>query len=177
MVIAEQLKKENIAEYIIMMYQTEDMLRAYQLQLDVIIEKIAKPQATSPSFLPAIVEWYEEIVQEMKSRKLEKKGHVNRVQEVIMELVYLHNSLLSVMKDEKYKGLLERAQPHIDAFQEKSDLKKMHPVEVCFHALYMKLLLRLQRKEITSETEEGFDSMRILVAYLSKSYHDTYNNN
>jgi hypothetical protein len=35
----------------------------------------------------------------------------------------------------------------------------------------MKLLLKLQKKEISPESEEAFDSMRMLLAYLSKSYH------
>jgi hypothetical protein len=35
----------------------------------------------------------------------------------------------------------------------------------------MKLLLRLQKKEISAETEEAFDSMRIMLAYLSRGYH------
>ena len=177
MIVVENIKNENIAEYIILMYQTEDMIRAYKLDLDLIIEKIAKPQAKSASLLPTITDWYKTIVQEMKSRGLEKKGHLHRVQEVMMELVYLHNSLLTVMKDEKYKGLLERATPHIEAFREKSDLKKMHPVEISFHALYMKLLMRLQKKEISAETEEAFDNMRILVAYLSKTYHNMRSQN
>jgi len=40
-----------------------------------------------------------------------------------------------------------------------------------FGAMYMKLLLRLQKKEISAETEEAFDAMRIQLAYLSQAYH------
>jgi CheY-like chemotaxis protein len=54
----------------------------------------------------------------------------------------------------------------------KSDLKDNHPVEVCFQALYMKLLLRLQKKDVNAESEQAFDSMRILLAYLTKGYHE-----
>jgi hypothetical protein len=39
----------------------------------------------------------------------------------------------------------------------------------------MKLLMRLQKKEISAETEEAFDAMRILLAYLSRSYHQMKN--
>jgi hypothetical protein len=35
----------------------------------------------------------------------------------------------------------------------------------------MKLLLRLQKKEISQETEASFDTMRVLLAYLSQAYH------
>ncbi len=71
----------------------------------------------------------------------------------------------------RYKELYDAATPHIEAFKDKSNLKDKNHIEILFHALYMKLLLRLQKKEISSETEESFDSMRILAAYLSRAYH------
>ena len=86
-------------------------------------------------------------------------------------MIYLHNTLLKVVEDKKYIDLLEAAQENIEAFRQKSDLKDMHLVEVCFRALYMKFLLRLQGKEIGAETENAFDTMRILLAYLTKGYH------
>jgi hypothetical protein len=58
---------------------------------------------------------------------------------------------------------------------EKSNLKDKNHLETAFHGLYMKLLLKLQKKDISSETEEAFDSMRILVAYLSRAYHKMKN--
>ena len=35
--------------------------------------------------------------------------------------------------------------------------------------------MKLQKKEISPNTEDAFDSMRILLAYLSKSYHKMKN--
>jgi hypothetical protein len=43
------------------------------------------------------------------------------------------------------------------------------------HAMYMKLLMRLKKQEISSETEEAFDTMRIQLAYLVKAYHEMKN--
>jgi hypothetical protein len=60
---------------------------------------------------------------------------------------------------------------YIDEFKAKSNLKEKNHIEIAFHAMYMKLLLKLQKKEISPESEEAFDSMRMLLAYLSKSYH------
>ena len=39
----------------------------------------------------------------------------------------------------------------------------------------MKLLLRLQKKDISGETEEAFDQMRIVLAYLTRAYHQMKN--
>jgi hypothetical protein len=73
-------------------------------------------------------------------------------------------------KDEKYKVLFETSTPYIDEFKEKSNLKDKNHIELLFHAMYMKLLLRLKKQEISAETEEAFDAMRVLLAYIARSY-------
>ena len=171
MYIAREKKETNIAEYVIYMYQIEDMIRAYNFDLDMIREKIIRPQVKSTSLEEEAASWYKEVIDEMKSRNLDRKGHLHRIGEVITELIYLHNTLKDVVEDKKYLDLLNAAESNIEAFREKSDLGTIHPVEVCFQALYMKLLLKLQNKEISAESENAFDTMRILLAYLTKGYH------
>lgn len=171
MFTAAEKEKNNIAEYILYMYQLEDLLRACNFNITIIQKTIIEPQAKSESFFNEATRWYEEIIREIQSRGLEKKGHLHRISEVFMELVYLHDTLLSVVKDDKYKTLYETAQTHISEFRQKSNLGQIHDLEVAFQALYMKLLLRLKKQEISSETEESFDHMRILLAYLTRAYH------
>jgi uncharacterized protein YjbI with pentapeptide repeats len=48
--------------------------------------------------------------------------------------------------EEKYKAVYERAVPYIEEFKNKSNLKDKNHVEIVFHALYMKLLLRLKKQ-------------------------------
>lgn len=171
MFIAQEKKQNNIAEYVIYMYQLEDMVRAYQFNIDKIHQQIIKPQVKSESFENEAIKWYKEIIDEMKQRGLETKGHLHRIDEVMTELIYLHNTLKDVVKDQKYLDLLTAANENIAAFEKKSDLKSSHLVEVCFQALYMKLLLKLQKKEVGAESEAAFDTMRIILAYLTKAYH------
>jgi hypothetical protein len=170
MKIAEQKLKENIAEYILYMYQIEDVIRAYQFDLNVIIENYVKPQLPDDSFLSKYSKWYEDLIYKMQSQKILKSGHLFEVNEVMVEISYLHSTLLNVVNDEKYKVLFEAALPNIEEFKDKSNLKDKNQIEIAFHALYMKLLLRLQKKEISAESEEAFDSMRILLAYLANAY-------
>jgi hypothetical protein len=73
--------------------------------------------------------------------------------------------------DDKYKTLYDTAIDHIEEFKNKSNLKDKNHIEIMFHALYMKLLLKLQKKEISAESEESFDSMRICIAFLSRAFH------
>jgi hypothetical protein len=171
MYIAQEKKQSNIAEYVIYMYQMEDMVRAYKFDIDAIRSEIVRPQVKSASLEDEAVQWYKEMIDEMKSRKLERKGHLHRIGEVITELIYLHNTLKDVVEDKKYLDLINAAEANVEAFRQKSDLGNIHLVEVCFQALYMKLLLKLQGKEIGAETESAFDTMRIVLAYLTKGYH------
>lgn len=171
MFIAQDKLKNNIAEYIIYMYQVEDMVRAYQFDIEAIRKHLIQPQVKSESFEKEAIAWYKDLISEMKSRHLEKKGHLNRIQEVMTELIYLHKTLEEVVKDKKYLDLLVAAEGNIEAFRKKSDLGTIHLVEVCFQALYMKLLLKLKGEEISAESESAFDTMRIILAYLTKGYH------
>lgn len=169
MLIAQDKKENNIAEYILLMFQLEDLIRGAKFDLSYIEKYLIS--TSDPEIFNQSKEWYLNIIQEMKDRKLEKSGHVHQIQEVMVELVYLHDTLISIIKDEKYTNLYSSASKHLGDFRNKSNLGQIHDVEVAFQALYMKLLLKLQQKEISAESEESFDQMRILLAYLSRSYH------
>jgi len=88
-----------------------------------------------------------------------------------LELIYLHNTLISITNDEKYKNLVEQAKSFLDEFKQKSKMQNNHDVEVLVHAMYMKLQLKVRKQEISAETEEAMDKMRIQLAYLSREYH------
>lgn len=175
--IAEQRKQQNIAEYIIYMYQIEDLIRACNFDVDLIMESVVRPQLPDDSFAGQYRRWYEGLIRDMKSQLIQKSGHLLELREILVELTYLHNTLLSMTQDEKYRNLYERAVPYLEEFKQKSNLKDKNHIEVAFHALYMKLLLRLQKKEISSESEEAFDAMRVLLAYLTRSYHQMKSGN
>lgn len=171
MLIARQKLNGNIAEYVLYMYQIEDLIRAYQFDLDAIIENYVRPQLPDNSFIEQYKEWYRDLIAQMKSQRLEKQGHLHDLRDILVEMSYLHNTLLNMANDPKYRTVFETAAPYIEEFKERSNLKDKNQIEVIFHALYMKLLLKLQKKEISAETEEAFDAMRVMLAYLSRAYH------
>ena len=170
MLIARHKTEENIAEYILYIFQIEDVIRAYDFDLDRIILEFVKPQLPDESFLNEYKRWYSNLITQMKQRGLDKQGHVDEIREIIVELSYLHNTLLNLANDDKYRSTFERANTYLEEFKQRSNLKEKNHIEILFHAMYMKLLLRLQKKEISSETEEAFDAMRMVLAYLARSY-------
>ncbi len=171
MLVSQQKKQENIAEYLIYMYQIEDIIRAFQFNVDQIIEVFVKPSLPDTAFLNQYRAWYEDLVKQMKIQRCEKEGHIEPLREIIMELIYLHNTLITITNDEKYKGLVDQAKPFLDEFKQKSKMPQNHDVEVILHAMYMKLQLKVRKQEISPETEEAMDKMRIQLAYLSREYN------
>lgn len=175
MLIAQKKFNENIAEYVLYMYQIEDIIRSCNFDLERIMNQVVIPQLPDQVYHEQYRAWYAGLIRDMQSERIQEAGHRLEVQEVLVELSFLHQSLMTVLNDEKYRTLAETATPFIDDFKEHSNLKEKNTVEICFHALYMKLLLRLQKKEISGETEEAFDAMRMLLAYLSRAFHQMKN--
>ena len=170
MQLAEQKKKTNIIEYLLLMYQMEDLVRSCQLDLDVLVKKFIQPHISDPLLVEDYKRWYDSIIRDLKIFKREKQGHISDVYEIQMELFYLHNSLLTVTPNDNYIKLYGEIQPLINEFRDKTPLQ-LNDVDLCIYALYMKLQLKLQGKEISTETETAFDGMRKLLTSLAKAYH------
>jgi len=135
-------------------------------QLNFINEKM---NVTS-DFIRFLNENQANIEKDLKRSGKTQKGHLYELEEVFAELTLLHRTLLEIMIDEKYKVLVENALPSIEEFASKSTLVNAHPIEVCLHAMNMKLQLKLRKQEITAETDAAMDSMRILLAYIGREY-------
>ena len=170
MLIAQQKLKENIAEYILYMWRVEDVVRALKLDIEAIRTSVILPQAKDEEALEAMVSWYTNLVKQMKLQGITKEGHLSETEEKIQELNFLHFTLLQNLKDEAYMTHTESIQEDLQQFKEKSEMMINSDVEVCLHALNMKLLLKLQKKEISKETEEAFAKFAKLLAMLSAKY-------
>jgi len=112
--ISRVKKTENIAEYILYMYHVEDTIRKFMFNIPLLIDQYVRKQLPDASFLGQYENWYSSIAHEMQQTGKEKKGHICEVEEVITELIYLHNTLLTVVKDPKYIGLVEASLLYLD---------------------------------------------------------------
>jgi hypothetical protein len=164
------LQTENVAEYVLYIFQIEAMIRSLSFDLNQIDTQLITPSFTDSIQRQEQLDWYGQIIDEMQQRQLFKEGHLEIVDEILVELVYLHNTLLTVLNDEKYKGLCEQAHEALQAFKLKSNMAHRHDVEVLFHAMFMKLQLKMKQQVINPETEAAMDLFRIQLAYLSQQY-------
>ena len=145
-------KKENIAEYILYLWQMEDYLRAF------------------PQNAEATPELHD--LNEMMHREgILEGGHLALAQNALAELEELHRSLVD--EDAMYRAAIIRMQPSLNLLKAKTDRPTMSDIEACLTLLYQIMLLRLQKREISPETADVQQRATQVLQFLSKNYRDT----
>lgn len=170
MLIAKQKRKDNIAEYILYLWQLEDLLRALSFDGDKIYSTLVTPLQLSEEKKQEVFFWYISIINLLREEGKQQTGHTNHSYHLINELNDVHIYLLK-LGDEKYQILYDAAKPNIELYKEKSNNQQGNDVEVCFHALYSKILLNLKGETISAETESAFKTISSLIAYLAAKFH------
>ncbi len=160
----------NVSEYIVFMYQTEDLIRACNMDREAVMDVIRAGKDMESAKFEALRIWYDGVIDKMQHQGIEKSGHLSEVKDLVTELFYLHNTLLNVTADKQYQQIVAAAQPVMMEFRDRSDNPHLNDVELCFQAMYMKVLLRLKGVEISEATEEAMIRFRDLLAYLSAQY-------
>lgn len=172
MLIANQKKKENIAEYVLYMFQVETVVRSFDLAIEDIFELYICQMTSIPEAREDVKQWYVEIIEEMKQNDLKEKGHLARVHETMDEMNFLHNTLLTSLEDTEYQEVHTEVGTYIQELRDKSGSQGMSDIEICLTGLYGKLTLKIQKKEISEETAIAFDGFTKLLIILSSRYKD-----
>lgn len=171
MIIAQQKREENIAEYLLYMYQVEDMIRANKLDLDGIENTLISKFEVAYEVKREMREWYKTLIVMMRDEKKEVSGHLNILNNTVEQLDEMHHQILKQGIDTGYKETFKRAKTHIDALRMRSGFGKDSDIQVALNGLYGLLILKLKKTPITEETSKAFDSIKELVAELSSRYH------
>ena len=83
MIIARQKRKENIAEYLLYMWQVEDLIRANKFDMDSINRTVIAHYDQPEEVKKEIAQWYEELIEMMRSEGVMEKGHIQLNKNVI----------------------------------------------------------------------------------------------
>ena len=168
MKIAQQLKEKNIAEYLIYMWQVEDLIRANGCDLDRIEQNIIARYPEEDR--PALREWYGNLITMMREENVLEQGHLQINKNIIINLTDLHNALLASPKFPFYNAAYFKALPFIVELRSKSGKKEEPELETCFEALYGVMLLRLQKKELSEGTTKAIESISSFLSMLANYY-------
>lgn len=174
MLIAQAKKEENVIEYILYMFQLQDLIRGLRFEEESIRSNLAVPMATSKKQEELIMDWYRDLVKKMTNEGLREKGFISDVLSVIGELSLLHGMLMQQLNDKTYAGIFEKARPFIEEYKVKSKDEKVSDILICINAMYAKLLLKLKKTPISKESEEAFTTFSALLAYLAIKYKEMY---
>lgn len=170
MLIAKKRKKENIAEYLLYMWQIEDIIRANDLDIDKIRENVINGFDQPEAVKLEMQEWYQGLIEMMRIEGVSKHGHLQINTNVIIELTDLHLRLLKTPSESDYIASYYRTLPFIVELRAKSDNKETPEIETCFSALYGFLMLRLQQKDISGETQSAISQISSFLRMLALKY-------
>lgn len=170
MYIASQKRKENIAEYLLYMWQIEDIIRANGLDLDKITVNIIDRYGLDDTQKKEMSEWYESLIDMMRRENVQKSGHLQLNKNIIIQLDDLHHALLKDPKFAEYTAEFYKTLPFIVELRAKQGDDKLDEIETCFTALYGTLMLRLQGKEISADTQKALTQISRFIAMLAHYY-------
>ena len=170
MIFAQQKMKENIVEYLLFMWQVEDLIRANHFDLEKIQRTLVNQYDQPEEVKQQILQWYEELIDMMRSEGVMESGHIQLNKNIIIALTDLHLRLLRNPEETVYITQYYNTLPFIVQLRAKSGGVDTSELETCFTAIYGYLLLRLQKKEILPETLEAVKQINTLLFCLSEKY-------
>ena len=154
--IAQQKRKENIAEYILYLWQLEDLLRALQFSPEAIYSTLVKPRGLATQQEQLLVAWYMDVANLLTEEKKEQSGHLDHTLHLISDLNDLHLRLMQQELGAHYRGTFARLQPHLPTLRVTLGKNDMSDIELCFRALYAAMLYRIkgQGEKVVADTLE-----------------------
>lgn len=171
MYIANKLKENSISEYLLYMWQVEDTIRAFKLDIDKIAADYIPMFKLDEEHSEELKGWYDSLIQMMHEENVMEKGHLQINNNILILLTDLHVQLLKSSKHPFYSAMYYKALPFIVELRSKSQqAQDKNELENCFDALYGVMLLRMQKKEISAETTAAISNIAKFIGMLSDYY-------
>ena len=92
--IAKAKRRENIAEYILYLWQIEDLLRALQFSPEAIYSQLIAPRGIEEGQRHNYLLWYMDIANLLHQEGKDEKGHLEHTLHLIGDLHDLHLQLM-----------------------------------------------------------------------------------
>lgn len=170
MFIAQGLRKSNIAEYLLYMWQVENIIRAFDCSLSRIRKEYIERFDYDEEQKEELTDWYGNLIRMMNQEGCREQGHLQINKVVMQQLQELHVQLLSSPKFPFYNAEYYKVLPYIVELRNRGADKDENEVETCFNSLYGVMMLRLQKKEITANTDHAIKEITTFIGMLSDYY-------
>ena len=166
---AQALRKSNIAEYILYIWQLEDMFRALQFSPEAIYSQLVAPRTLDAQSKEVVLAWYMDIVGLLRKEYKEEKGHIEHTMHLVDDLNNLHLQLMKLPIGARYRTLyarLEEVLPDLRAIFG-SDISD---IELSFRALYATILYRIKGQATNGAVADTIEYISPVVAELASIY-------
>jgi hypothetical protein len=173
MFIAQKKRAENIAEYILYLWQLEDLLRALQFSPEAIWNQLVEPQsALLPEQKQQLFMWYMELVSLLKEEGKVEFGHLQHTLHLISDMHDLHTELLIQPIGKKYREVWSRVGGELPRLKAVFKNLNVTDIEICFRALYAVMLYRI--KGVQDDHSQDINDVITLISPLIAMLSDFY---
>lgn len=166
--IAQAKRRENIAEYILYLWQLEDLLRALQFSPEAIYSQLVAPRKELPEDRKsALLMWYMDLANLLQQEGKEEKGHLEHTLHLIADLHDLHLQLLKLPAGAHYRATFARLEPELPRLRSIMGNPSMNDTELCFRALYAAMLYRIKGDGEKSAVADTLEYISPVIAELA----------
>ena len=144
--IAQAKRRENIAEYILYLWQLEDLLRALQFSPEAIFSTLIAPR--------------KDIAEEQK--------HVYLLW--YMDIDDLHLQLMKLPVGAHYRQTYAKLEPELPRLRAVVGNPGMNDTELCFRALYAAMLYRIKGEGDKQAVTDTLEYISPVIAELADMY-------
>jgi len=171
MIIAQELRSKNIAEYVLYMWQVEDIIRAYHCDLSTIRRDYISRFELTDEQREDMTDWYGNLIRMIREEGVSESGHIQIIKIVVQQMTELHQQLLQSPKFPFYNAEYYKVLPFIVELRSRGS-KDVSEIETCLNALYGVMMLRLQKKEVSPSTENAVKEITTFLSMLSDYYKE-----
>lgn len=169
MFIAKSIREKSVVEYLLYMWQMEDLIRAYGCSLTRIRREYIDRFDYTDQQKNEEEDWFGDLIRMMNQEGKREKGHLAINEVLLQDLGDLHVRLLQSTRFPFYSAEYYRVLPFIVELRQKGD-KEIGEVETCLNALYGVMLLRMREKPISPETAHAIKAITTFLGMLSDYY-------
>lgn len=169
MFIAKSIREKSVVEYLLYMWQMEDLIRAYGCSLTRIRREYIDRFDYTDQQKDEEEDWFGDLIRMMNQEGKREKGHLAINEVLLQDFGDLHVRLLQSTRFPFYSAEYYRVLPFIVELRQKGD-KEIGEVETCLNALYGVMLLRMRQKPISPETAHAIKAITTFLGMLSDYY-------
>ena len=169
--LAQARRRENIAEYILYLWQLEDLLRALQFSPEAIYSQLIAPRTElAEEQKPTFLMWYLDIASLLRQEGKEEKGHLEHTLHLIQDLHDLHLQLLKLPAGAHYRQTFARLESELPRLRSVMGNPGMSDTELCFRALYAVMLYRIKGQGDKTAVADTLEVVSPVIAELAALY-------